>query len=243
MAGSNGTIAPLQNVALCIKALERAIKRPQYLPGMVCFYGPSGWGKTFAACFTANKYKAFYVECRSTWTRKAILKAICKEMGIAAARTIYDMTDQIIEHLRMTGQPLLIDEMDHIVEKQAVNIIRDLYDGSGVPILLIGEERIPVKLKKWERFHGRILDWVPAQPADIEDARVLMQFYCKKVQVGDDLLDRIVSLASGSVRRIVVNLARVEEEALGMGVKKIGLKEWGKRPIWTGEAPARRLAA
>jgi len=240
---TNGTIAPLQNVALCVKALERSVKRPRYLPGMVCFYGPSGWGKTFAACYTANKYKAFYVECRSTWTKKAVLQAICREMGIVASRTIYEMTDQIIDHLRMTGRPLIVDEMDHIVEKKAVNIIRDLYDGSGSPILLIGEERIPVKLKRWERFHGRVLDWVPAQPADVEDARVLTQFYCSDIEIAEDLLSNIVSLARGSIRRICVNLARVEEEALGMGIKKISMKEWGKRPLWTGDAPARRLAA
>jgi len=239
---NNGTIAPLHNVALCMKALERAMKRPRYLPGMVCFYGPSGWGKSFAACHVAVKYKAYYVECRSTWSKKAILAAILKEMGVAQARTVYEMTDQIIDHLRLGGQPLIVDEMDHIVDKRAVNIIRDLYDGSGAPILLIGEERIPMKLKKWERFHGRVLDWVPAQPSDVEDARVLSQFYCAQATIRDDLLSLIVNVAKGSVRRICVNLARVEEEALGMGIKEIGLEEWGKKTLWTGEAPARRLA-
>ena len=195
-----GTIAPLNNVALGVRALERAMKRPRYLPGMVCFYGPSGWGKTFAACYTANKYHAYYIECRSTWTKKAVLQAICKEMGIAAAHTVYGMTDQIIEHMRLAGRPLIVDEMDYLAEKQAVNIIRDLYDGSGVPIVMIGEEKIPNKLKKWERFHGRVLDWVPAQPADIEDARVLVQFYAPKIQIQDDLISKIVELAKGSVR-------------------------------------------
>jgi len=237
---NNGTIAPLGNVAMCVKALDRAMKRPRYLPGMVCFYGPSGWGKTFAACYTANKFKAFYVECRSTWTRKAILQAICREIGITEARTIYDMTDQIIERLKVSGAPIIIDEMDHIVDKGAVNLIRDLYDGAGTPILMIGEEMMPKKLKKWERFHGRVLDWVPAQPGDVEDARVLMQFYCKKAGVKDDLLHSISALSKGSIRRMVVNLARVEEIALGMGLDMIGLKELGGNPLWTGEPPERR---
>jgi len=236
------TIAPLNNVALCMRALERAIKRPKFLPAMVCFYGPSGWGKTFSACYVANKYRAYYVEVRSSWTKKALLQAICKEMGITPAKTIYEMAEQITEHLRLTGRPLIIDEMDHIVEKKAVEIIRDIYDGSNTAMLLIGEERIPLKLKKWERFHGRILDWIPAQPVDLEDAKVLMQFSARKVKIKDDLLSRIVELARGSVRRVCVNLSRVEEEALGMGLKEIGLKEWGDRPLWTGEAPARRIA-
>lgn len=237
------SIAPLSNVALCVKALERAMSRPEHLPGMVCFYGPSGWGKTFAACYTANKYKAHYVECRSTMTKKAVLLAVCRETGITPLRTIHEITEQIIDYFRLSGAPLIIDEMDYLVDKAAVNIVRDIHDAAAAPILLIGEERMPMKLKKWERFHGRVLDWVPAQPADLEDARVLARFYCKRVQVSDDLLHSIVSLAKGSVRRIVVNLARVEEEAQGMGLSKVSMKEWGMRPLWTGEAPARRVAA
>jgi len=241
MKGSTGTVAPLRNVGLCIKALERSMNRPAHLPGMVAFYGPSGFGKTFAACYTANKYNAIYVECKYTWTKKALLSAIARESGLTPAKTLYELTDQICEYLALENRPLIIDEMDHIVEKKAVEIVRDLYDGSQATILLIGEEKIPQKLKRWERVHGRILDWVPAQPADMEDARVLAKFYCSKVEIQDDLLSRVAEVARGSVRRICVNLARIEEEALGQGLEKIGLAEWGNRPLWTGDAPARKV--
>ena len=63
------TIAPLKNVAMCGRALDRAITRPQHLPGMVCFYGPSGFGKSFAAAYTANNIR-HYIECKSTWTKR-----------------------------------------------------------------------------------------------------------------------------------------------------------------------------
>ncbi len=42
--GMDLTTAPLANVSLCGIALSRAMERPSHLPGMVCFYGPSGWG-------------------------------------------------------------------------------------------------------------------------------------------------------------------------------------------------------
>jgi DNA transposition AAA+ family ATPase len=238
------TVAPLTNVGLCSGALDRAMNRAAHLPGMVVFYGPSGFGKSTAAAFTANRTRAYYVECRSTWTRRATLAAILHEMGIAApgGGRIYEMSDAICEQLAKSGRPLIVDEMDHLVDKAAVELIRDLYEGSGAAILLIGEERLPKKLEKWERFHGRILDFVPAQPADLDDARHLAKLYCDGVTIEEDLLKEIHKLAHGSARRICVNLERVRAEAASTGLKRMGLGAWGQRELYTGEAPARRIA-
>nr|WP_249123784.1 ATP-binding protein [Pseudomonas aeruginosa] len=71
------------------------------------------------------------------------------------------MADQIAEELAASGRPLIIDEMDHLVAAGQVELIRDLYESSQASILLIGEEMLPTKLKKYERFHGRVLSWVP----------------------------------------------------------------------------------
>lgn len=238
------TVAPLTNVSLCAGALERAMDRAAHLPGMVVFYGPSGFGKSTAAAYTANRTRAYYVECRSTWTRRATLAAILHEMGIPTpgGGRIYEMTDAICEQLAKSGRPLIVDEMDHLVDKAAVELVRDLYEGSGAAILLIGEERLPKKLEKWERFHGRILDFVPAQPADLDDARHLARLYCNGLAIDEALLARIHDLARGSARRICVNLERVRAEAAATGLTKISLTEWGTRDFFTGEAPTRRIA-
>ena len=158
------SIAPLKNVALCMSALEKAIGRKEHLPGIVDFHGPSGFGKSFAACYAMIQYKAIYVVVKSTWTRKALLIAIAKELGCEPGKTLYDLTEQVSERLALSKRPVIIDEMDHVADKGYVEVIRDIYEGSGAPILLIGEEGLPGKLRKWERFHGRLLDWVPARP-------------------------------------------------------------------------------
>jgi len=238
---TTSTTAPLKNVALCNRLLEMAINRPTHLPGMVCFYGPPGWGKSFAAAYTANKHSAYYIECKSTWTRKAILIAILKEMGIVPATAIYEMTDQVSEQLAVSGRPLIVDEMDHIVNKKAVEIIRDIYEGSNAAILMIGEESIETKLRKWERFHSRMLAWQPAQPADLADAMHLARLYCKDVTIADDLMKLIQQQSGGVVRRICVNLNLVEQTAINMGVDSITKKDWANRDMYTGSAPTRRV--
>lgn len=239
MAG--GTVAPLKNVSLCMQALETATKRAAHLPGMVCLYGPSGWGKSTAAAYAANSTEAYYVEAKSSWTRKALLLAITNEMGVPPAKTIYDLTDQVAEQLARSRKTLIVDEMDHLVDKNAVEVIRDIYEGSGAPILLIGEERLPAKLEQWERFHGRVLDWIGAQPASQEDAAHLRTLYCDRVGVADDLLESIREVSKGSVRRICVNLERVQEYALQQGQTEIDLSGWGSMELFTGKPPGRRV--
>lgn len=236
-----GGLAQLANTAICLETLQRAMARPTHLPGLCCFYGPSGYGKTSAAAVTAGVTGAYYVECKSTWTRKALLASILKEMGLVAAKTIYAMGDQVAEQLALSGRPLIIDEMDHIVAKGAVEIIRDIYEGSKAAILLIGEEGMPHKLLAWERFHGRILSWEAAQPATVEDARALARLYCKDVEIADDLLARITEAAKGSVRRVCVNLERVKEDALAQGLDTIDLAVWGDRQLFDGRPPKRRV--
>ena len=238
---SIGGIAQIANLGMCDIAIERAVSRSANLPGLVCFYGPSGWGKSMAANYVANTRRARYVQAKSVWTKKHFLKAVLFEMGIKPAATIPEMADQVAEELAASGRPLVIDEMDHLVDRNAVELVRDLYESSQAPILMIGEEGLPNKLKKWERMHGRVLAWVPAQPVTLEDAHKLRPLYCPSVDVSEDLLAKLVTLSHGSVRRVCVNLERIQEEAMVQGLDAMDLTAWGKRELYTGEAPKRRV--
>ena len=229
------TIAPLKNVALVSKVMERIIKRPPHLPGIGVVAGFSGVGKSQGAIQAALKYRACYVEVRSSWTKRALLEAICLELRIPSHGPVYKLVSSISEKLAQTQQPLIIDEMDHIVKRSAVEIVRDIHDGSNAPILLIGEEHMPRHLNKWERFHGRVLEWQYAQPADAQDAKVLTTFYCKKVRIADDLLHEVARVCKGSVRRICINLALIEEKAKRIGQEEIDLSKWGNTPFYTGD--------
>jgi DNA transposition AAA+ family ATPase len=210
---------------------------------MVIFYGPAGWGKSFAAQFAMNHYDATLIQCMSTWTTKAVLTAIAKELSLPPAPTTYGLTDQICEYLALSGKPLIIDEIDHVVRRKNIEIIRDLYEGSQIPIMLIGEERLPENLKRWERFHSRVLDFVPAQQADAEDAAILASFYARRIRISAALLAETAKMARGSIRRICVNLDRMEEAALASGVKEMDLPDFKKLvgSFFTGDAPARKV--
>jgi DNA transposition AAA+ family ATPase len=237
------TVAPLTNVSLTMKALERALGRSRGLPGIVVLHGPSGWGKSTAAAYAAAQTRAYYVAMQSVWTRRAFLEAVAREMGLVhQGTTLAALAGQVSEQLVMSGRPLLIDEADVLAERDGgAGIIKDLYESTLGTLMLIGEEKLPHKLTRYERLHGRVLEWVGAQPASLADAQALVRIYAPGLVIGEDLLNHLARLAKGSVRRIAVNLDRIRAEAKSLGWHQVDLALWGTRAIYTGEPPARRL--
>jgi len=237
------TIAPITTVRLCMQAMEQVMERSDHLPSIAALYGATGNGKSKAAALVANGSNAYYVEMRSVWTRKALLGALLKEMGVAQATTMTGMLDQICEELALTGRPLIIDEFDYAVEKNMIDLIRDIYEGSNAPILLIGEEHLSTKiLRKSERFHNRMLHWAKAEPANKKDAIALRDFYCKDVIIGDDLIEYVRVFNNGCVRRICVNIDRILKDARRTGEKSISKAQWGDKELYSGAPRAGRAA-
>jgi hypothetical protein len=234
------SIAPLRNVILLTQLVERVQNRSYSLPGLATFHGFSGYGKSFAAIYAANKFRAYHVQMKSVWTRKKLCSAILFEMGVTPAHTIPEMMDQIGMELSLSRRPLIIDEADFLVQKSMIEVVRDIYESSQAAIILIGEENFPNNLKRWERVHGRMLDWVAAEPATLADARHLCKIYAPKTQIEDDILKALFDASGGSVRRICVNLDRVREFAETRSIKSISLKDYNGE-FFNGNPPARRV--
>lgn len=239
-AGLYNSVAPLRNVAALSALIDRVQKRAIGLPGMATFYGPSGFGKTTAAVYAANRFDAYQVQVKSVWTQRKFCEAILTDLAVKPARTIADMVDQISEELARTGRPLLIDEADHLVTRRMVEIVRDIYESSGATVILIGEELLPQKLQQWERVHGRMLDWVGAEPGCLQDVGHLAPIYARGVTLEDDLREYLLRVSQKSIRRICINLERVREFAVTHGLQAVALSDWGKADFFTGEAPAPR---
>lgn len=149
------------------------------------------------------------------------------------------MAEAIKAQLHSSGRLLIIDEFDYCVEKGLVEATRSLYEGSKASILLIGEELLPQKLEKWERFHGRMLDWFPAAPAGLDDLAVLAAARCPGIRISEDMAHHLVDLARGSVRRLGNNLSLIQEAALENGWDSVNLTRWGNRALQSSKAPRR----
>ena len=232
--------ADLYNCQLVRTGAQRLSGRTANLPGLAVLYGPAGWGKTTAALAVGQEMRAYFVQIRSAWTRKALLEKVLIELSIKPAGTISDMLDQAATQLASSGRLLILDEFDYAAEKHyMVELVRDIYEASQAKILLIGEEGLPAKLKRYERFHSRVLSWIPAQPVSVSDADALARIYAPDVSLDTDLLEHVVSIAAGSVRRVSVNLSLIAETAALEGWERVARADWGRRELYTGEAPRR----
>lgn len=238
------TIAPLRNVGLFSGLVDRVVNRTKGLPGLGIFYGPSGYGKTFSAVYAANKHRAYFLEVGDSWTKKRFLEGLAVEVGMPTNGTISAIVDRIIAALEDDPRPIIIDEADIILARGYIEQVREFHNKAGVPIILIGEELFPSKLRAVsERVANRVLDPVAAQPSDMEDARHLAGLYCAGIQVAGDLLECIVDKSGARARRIAVNLDRVRERATNEGRDAVDLAWWGSEPFFTGRVPGRRALA
>lgn len=236
-------IAKIQNLAQCFAAVKRTMERNPLLPGISAFYGPSGFGKSTAANHVATKTDAFYVQVRSTDTKKTFMQSLLREMSIPAPKTLGEMMNLASSELAKSQRPLIIDEFDHLVKKNFVEMVRDLYEASQCTILIIGEEQLARNLERWERFHGRVLNWVPALPCDITDAKLLAQLYAPRLMIDDAVLTKLVASVKGSTRRVSTNLEMLNEAALEEGIDHITpktVKELLTQGFVTGESPKPR---
>lgn len=233
--------APLTNMSLLLSTLMDCRESENASARMGLYYGPSGYGKTVAAGFAAARTGAIYVQAQRIWTQKTVLEAIAEELGIARLeRSGPKIFRQVVDQLNLAPVDIIIDEMDYLADKGLVEFIRDIHDATRIAILMIGEEALPAKLKRWERFDNRILVATPAQPASAEDALQLRNHYCHRIHIADDLAELFRTRCRGITRRIVNNLQAAQRAAAVEGASAIDAVWWGDRPIATGDVVVRR---
>ncbi|SMH62567.1 AAA family ATPase [Azospirillum agricola] len=240
------SFAPLRNLTLLEELVIKLKGRSPDVPGLGVFHGRSGDGKSRAAAWVgASDHMAYYVEANDFWTPRAMLRAVVDAMGLAPLphATNNELAAKIAEELETSRRPLIIDEADHLAKKDMIDKVRALHDMAApgtASIVLIGEEGLPQKLQRYERFHRRVLDFVAAEPCDLDDARQLAGLYCPRVDVADDLLVQLLEQTYRSTGRVAVNLVAISAFAAGEGLRRIDRDAYAGQRINTGAAPAVR---
>lgn len=239
---AGGHVAPTSNIGLVHVTMEALVQRAPGLPGIGTFYGPSGVGKSFGASYASHPggFNGIYVSCRSFETKRSFADQVCKAIGINPRGNIPQVVDEIVQVLALSGRPLIVDEVDHIVESRTLELIRDLHDASNAAVLLIGEEHLPAKLRRHERFDNRVLVWQPAMKCSAADFDLLAKQYAGAIEIDPELKKRVLAETHGITRRVVVNLENIKRWCDRKGTKQAPAT--ADVELYTGMAPGRRAA-
>lgn len=231
-------MAITKSVAALQIAYEALAGRAFGVPGMALVYGYTGAGKTTAIAALRNATHGVYVRAQRTWTTNAMLRRLMAELGAEGKGSSSDMVDYIASTLLELQRPVFVDEADYLTrDHHMIETLRDIHDVAGVPVVLVGMSGIEKRIAgRNKQLAGRISHWVEFLPSDLEDARLVANAVCE-VDVDDELLVDLHSQAKGSLRSIVVGLARIEQLAKANGWTSVDAERWGGRALFIGGAP------
>jgi len=232
-------IIPVKNVARLASAYQALEERPLNTPGMGLVWGDTGRGKTTATTWLINRCNGIYVRALALWNATAMIRAIAEELDVDAKGTRSVIEMRVIEKLAETQRPLFVDEADHIVgNEQMMETLRDIHDLSTVPVIMIGMGQMRKKVARYDQLENRIMHWIEFAPCDHEDAVTLAKGMCE-VEIESSLLDELIDMTRGEIRRLVVGLAQIENEAKAQNLACIGKAQF-KREFFLGQRPVNK---
>jgi DNA transposition AAA+ family ATPase len=226
-------VAPVKNVLSTQIALETLLQRSYGVPGIGLLHGASGLGKTTTTTYLYNQVNGLYVSTRAHDSTSSLLQRIVEELGSQPKHRISKNVDFIIEQMSMHERPLFIDEADYLMnDKRLLETIRDLYDGTEVPIILIGMDQIARRISSHKQFYNRISEWVEFKPADNDDVLTMANALLDHdIEVDEELLDHLRVSSGGELRRITIGLQKIESLAIANELDLVTLDAWGDQPF------------
>ncbi|MDO6528092.1 ATP-binding protein [Motilimonas sp. 1_MG-2023] len=226
-------VAPVKNVSATQIAFQNLLQRSYGVPGIALLHGPSGQGKTTATTYLYNQVNGIYVSARAHDSTSSLVSRIVEELGASPMHRISKCVDYIIEQMSMYERPLFIDEADYLMnDSRMLDTVRDIYDGTEVPVILIGMDQIARRISTRKQFYNRISEWVEFKPADLEDVQIMANYLLEDgIVLEEALLDHLRRSACGEMRRLVIGLSKIEALAIANEIELVTLDDWGDQPF------------
>lgn len=132
--------------------------------GLGLIIGRPGHGKTFMLEHYAKADRVCYIECNNSMTKRDLVKAIEKTLGLPkGSGSVNDRLDLIKDFFRVNaGYLLIIDEADKLVSKDTepkLETIRSIFDSKNVGVLIAGEPRLQRLIKNYLPMFGSRIDF------------------------------------------------------------------------------------
>jgi len=196
--------------------------------------GDAGRGKslTLQAAAAIHPGSILIRVLHSTRGPAGFIKHLADVLHLREARSSHRGQLRVIEKLRGSGRALLIDEA-HQLKAETLELLRDIHDECGVPIILIGTMKISEAVSDGDLFFGQLTSRVSLRYDITEDLRgvggddprplhtvdeIRKLYESDKVRFTDEgrlLLTRIANLPGLGGLRLVTKIVQIAAPIAG----------------------------
>ena len=211
-----------QNVKRFVDLMDTLKNAPANLPKMALVYGDFGLGKSQTIMWWVTNNDAIYVRCNHKMSARWLLTEIVEELDDVPTYLTSLLFKQIEDKLRERPKVLVVDEVDFLLNNSyAIEIVRDLHDKIGIPVVLVGMSLEEAKLKRHKHIYDRLLGIMKFETFNKDDvAKIVTEI--SEIKFEPDALE-LVCAKFNQFRQIVKFLNKVENVAEMNNLKTITL--------------------
>ena len=210
------------NVKRFVDLMDTLKNAPANLPKMALVYGDFGLGKSQTIMWWVTNNDAIYVRCNHKMSARWLLTEIVEELDDVPTYLTSLLFKQIEDKLRERPKVLVVDEVDFLLNNSsAIEIVRDLHDKIGIPVVLVGMSLAEATLKRHKHIYDRLLGVLKFETFNKDDvAKIVTEI--SEVEFEPDALE-LVCTKFNQFRQIVKFLNKAENVAEMNNLKTITL--------------------
>ena len=214
------TFIRTKNVKRFVGLMGELQKLPPNIPKLALVYGEHGLGKTHSIIWWATRNDAIYVRANNEMTQNGLLKAIVEELGERAFFYMQENYNLILKHLKQNPQIIIVDEVDYLVgSKNVIEILRDIQDNTGVPIILVGMGAMDKKIARFKHFEDRIYKKLKFEHFDENDIKEILESMTE-LNFTDDAITYLAT-RTNQFRQLVKVVNKIEKVAETNQIKEL----------------------
>ena len=218
----NKVFVRTKNVKKFVALMEEVKQLPANIPKIVLVFGEYGLGKSETIKWWTFKNDCIYVRANQGMSSRWLLSEIAEELGEEAFWHIQDTFNLVEQKLKQNPKPLIIDEVDYLVPNNVIEILRDLHDRTGCPMILVGMVNIDKKLSRYPHLKDRIYKTFKFEPYNKQDIMQILS-ELSEIPITNDGLEYLAT-RHNQFRQIVKLINKIEKLAKTNELKELNEK-------------------
>ena len=218
----NKVFVRTKNVKKFVALMEEVKQLPANIPKIVLVFGEYGLGKSETIKWWTFKNDCIYVRANQGMSSRWLLSEIVEELGEEPFWHIQDTFNLVEQKLKQNPKPLIIDEVDYLVTNNVIEILRDLHDRTGCPMILVGMVNIDKKLSRYPHLKDRIYKTFKFESYAKQDIKQILS-ELSEIQITNDGLEYLAT-RHNQLRQMVKLINRIEKLAKTNGLTELNEK-------------------